>query len=81
MYSEASVGLGRQTEPGWAAGCSVRRPVCASVVLDEFVSEREVLPGWKRSSACGDPRLHAGGSRRLRFRGTEALSISGQFRG
>ncbi|KAM7245978.1 T-cell acute lymphocytic leukemia protein 1 isoform X1 [Ovis aries] len=49
----------------WISGCSVRRPVCASV-LEGFVSEWEPLPGWKLSSVRGGPRLQAG-SRQLRF--------------
>lgn len=56
MYWEASVGLGRQSPIG---GCSVPRPVCASVIQG-FANEWEALPGFKQSSARGGPRLAAG---------------------
>lgn len=54
--------MGRRSPIG---GCSVQRPVCASV-FEGFVSEWEVLPGSKLSSARQGPRLQAG-SRRLGF--------------
>lgn len=76
MYWEATVGLGRESPIG---GCSVPRPVCASVIQG-FANEWEALSGFKQSSARGGPRRAAGspglGSLRIR-----ALSTSGQFHG